>query len=248
MSSGGPATGVTPSAANGATVETLRALPGPRPGSGRGGCSGWRSVRNRAQRSRSRPASSPGGLVHAQREGIRPALPLARAGRFKHRTCSASMVRTRGASRRRPSAAAAAMPAGAAVPGAAAMPAQAKRLRCRPVQARMSAARERAALVRCAWRPDSSTCPRRHAAVTGQRPPEVQLSDRRRGLRDQQERPNAARAGPTAGGLDRGAGHRQPRLHDRRRLDVTWKPSRAAATRPAMTAPTRPTRFRRRRR
>lgn len=45
-----------------------------RPGHGHGGCEEWRSGRTRAKRSRSAPASSPSGPVHAQREGSWPAI------------------------------------------------------------------------------------------------------------------------------------------------------------------------------
>jgi hypothetical protein len=72
-SCGGPAAGVTPSAATGATVEPQRALVGfQRPGCGLGGWLRWRSGRHRAKR-RLQPASSSCGPVRAQREGGRPA-------------------------------------------------------------------------------------------------------------------------------------------------------------------------------
>ena len=59
------------------------------PGLGHGGCSGWRSGRTRAKRSRSAPACSPSKPVHAQREGNRPAMPAhGRAAQTKRRVQS----------------------------------------------------------------------------------------------------------------------------------------------------------------
>ncbi len=76
MSRGGPAAGVTRSAATGATVEPRRAPPGiRRPGYGLGECEVWRSGRPSAQGRRSRSACSPSGPVHAQRKEAGPGHP-----------------------------------------------------------------------------------------------------------------------------------------------------------------------------